>query len=39
LLRFLSNWGIVLGAEYVIPKQKDFADGEFGFNAGIRAAY
>ncbi|MFQ6041986.1 MAG: MlaD family protein [Candidatus Poribacteria bacterium] len=39
LLRFLSNWGIVLGSEYIIPKQKDFADGDFGFNAGIRAVY
>jgi ABC-type transporter Mla subunit MlaD len=39
LLRFLPNWGIVIGTEYIILKQKDFADGDFGFNAGIRAVY
>jgi len=39
LLRFLPNWGIVIGTEYIIPKHSDFADGDFGFNAGILAVY
>lgn len=39
LLRFSSNWSIVIGAEYIILEPSDFADGDFGFNAGILAVY
>jgi hypothetical protein len=39
LLRFLPNWGVIIGAEYIILDSSDFADGDFGFNAGIRAVY
>jgi len=39
LLKFLSNWGVVIGTEYIILEPSDLADGDFGFNAGIRAVY
>jgi hypothetical protein len=39
LVKFLSNWGVIIGTEYIILEPSDFDDGDFGFNAGILAVY